>query len=148
MSFTTNSAQERLGWFMQYSVVTAPACTGTTVINYLDMATPTATGWVSNDYSLQLSSGRANKTSAPAGVAATWLTGFRPNSNCSLELRVPPWSRVTVQPQYVGIQAELSKVYVTNTSDDRQVPVAGWGGPMTQTTPMLSATYTTDHTGG
>ena len=88
VQFTSDSSIQGLGWLLAYTITPAAACVGVATVDYRDMALDSATGWVSNDYSAHISSGRANTTHAPVGDAAAWLTGYSNLSNCMIVLQV------------------------------------------------------------
>lgn len=76
------------------------------------MTGSTASGWLSHDYSQQLSSGTATRVQAPAGQPAAWLSGYGPNTDCSIKLLVPHGAVLQLEMVYADLAGANDSITV------------------------------------
>jgi hypothetical protein len=89
LQFTSDGNIQGMGWLLTYSITPIAGCVGVATLDYRrDTELDTVTGWVSSDYSVQISSGRATSTQPPLGDPGNWLTGYGNTSNCRILVKV------------------------------------------------------------
>lgn len=120
VKFVSDSTyQPGTGFFFTYTTEGPKPCHNR-LIDLSNMGA-TASGWLSNDmtYHLQNTPG-VSLTTPPAGLAATWLKGYLPSSNCNLRVRAAPGASMSVAVNYMDIEkdADLLQVYQGEVPDN------------------------------